>query len=696
MILYNQLNISFNKSSIKDNFTIYQFQSSSILKRSPYFLDQILEKGTALATVFEPNSSSFYTLFSKINEAYKFKLQLKEFEEVNGFSYLEVDVDYIPEYQLAQLLINSIGNPKLKARQFNNITGALYLINPSSFVIKSNSQSSYIKQIPSIKFGISKDGFLTIKVTTFTNTKEKKHLKFDKKRFEEYSKYELVAATNTMRRVKEEVSNNTFIIKQFSGKKNNVDFLDFSNYDRFINTKVGIIYNFLILVNKKLKEYISLEFKEFVPSQTVSFVENPYSSSTNFTTQIKHNKFNIIDLVNTLVSQETLKEIKAFLVANYGVKITQTDKPDVSTLNFVLIHNKDYFKDCPLEDQYGLYNRKNHIIQHITYEDLFQNNKSVLSSRKSDGKSSIINVLIKELLIKHDIKRNIISIVDWSAFKFSHKWIFGLKKDNKIYFMEIESNGNFKFRILDSFHNIFDNSEYQSYINLMLLGNNGKENHRIEGFIKAPSGAINFIEKTDSFTIPNIISIGSRLEEEAKEEYINLNQITNALKEALNLYPQYEDAIVSLQNNLTYSQQFSKRELINLFSNRLLLKIFSEILYNQTGIRLKNYFRDSLNKYEVLGSQLSINYREIIDKQEALFFVGSKDKAIGTTFNRAATIRKVVASEGSTLFFNELLPLMNVDFVRNEELTVLPFPFKYIREFINIEGTNIPSKKAVS
>ena len=34
--------------------------------------------------------------------------------------------------------------------------------------------------------------------------------------------------------------------------------------------------------------------------------------------------------------------------------------------------------------------------------------------------------------------------------------------------------------------------------------------------------------------------------------------------------------------------------------------------------------------------------------------------------------------------FSELLPLMAVDFVRNKQYTVLPFPFKYLREWKTI------------
>ena len=48
---------------------------------------------------------------------------------------------------------------------------------------------------------------------------------------------------------------------------------------------------------------------------------------------------------------------------------------------------------------------------------------------------------------------------------------------------------------------------------------------------------------------------------------------------------------------------------------------------------------------------------------------------------RASVIREVQAVENSPLIFKDLLPLMGVEFVRYGMLTVMPFPFKYLREY---------------
>ena len=49
--------------------------------------------------------------------------------------------------------------------------------------------------------------------------------------------------------------------------------------------------------------------------------------------------------------------------------------------------------------------------------------------------------------------------------------------------------------------------------------------------------------------------------------------------------------------------------------------------------------------------------------------------------DRAINVRIVEAWEGSELFFGKIIELMDVYFVKHKQLTVLPYPFKYLREW---------------
>lgn len=52
----------------------------------------------------------------------------------------------------------------------------------------------------------------------------------------------------------------------------------------------------------------------------------------------------------------------------------------------------------------------------------------------------------------------------------------------------------------------------------------------------------------------------------------------------------------------------------------------------------------------------------------------------------AVNIRKIEVYKDSQELFSRLLPLMDVGFVSNGQLTVIPFPFKYLREYVKKSG----------
>ena len=64
------------------------------------------------------------------------------------------------------------------------------------------------------------------------------------------------------------------------------------------------------------------------------------------------------------------------------------------------------------------------------------------------------------------------------------------------------------------------------------------------------------------------------------------------------------------------------------------------------------------------------------------YFVGTIGNGMRWKINVAANIRKIEPFEDSDLMFEKMLPLMNVTFVHNGQLTVIPFPFKYLKEYL--------------
>lgn len=92
------------------------------------------------------------------------------------------------------------------------------------------------------------------------------------------------------------------------------------------------------------------------------------------------------------------------------------------------------------------------------------------------------------------------------------------------------------------------------------------------------------------------------------------------------------------------------------------------------------YLRGKEKRDELLSSILDIKLFKKDDEQ--YYFVGVIGEGMRAKIETAANIRRISAYKNAPLLFEKLLPLMNVTFVHNGQLTVVPFPFKYLREYV--------------
>lgn len=103
-----------------------------------------------------------------------------------------------------------------------------------------------------------------------------------------------------------------------------------------------------------------------------------------------------------------------------------------------------------------------------------------------------------------------------------------------------------------------------------------------------------------------------------------------------------------------------------------------------------NKLRGKMRREELLSSCLDIKMYEADGK--SYYCVGTIGEGMRQNIRRAAVIRKLEGYDGSPVWFEKLLPMMNVSFVRNGQLTVVPFPFKYLREYLLAESKSKLSK----
>lgn len=92
------------------------------------------------------------------------------------------------------------------------------------------------------------------------------------------------------------------------------------------------------------------------------------------------------------------------------------------------------------------------------------------------------------------------------------------------------------------------------------------------------------------------------------------------------------------------------------------------------------YLRGKEKRKELFSSIVDIKLFEKDDCK--YYFSGIIGEGMRSNINTAANIRKIEGYKNSKVRFDDMLQLMSVTFVRNGQLTVLPFPFKYLREYI--------------
>ena len=110
-----------------------------------------------------------------------------------------------------------------------------------------------------------------------------------------------------------------------------------------------------------------------------------------------------------------------------------------------------------------------------------------------------------------------------------------------------------------------------------------------------------------------------------------------------------------------------------------IFKIREELEKGNTSIRNKQ------ERERLLTSITDIKY--FSKDGSTYYFSGEAGNGMERKMHTAVNIREIQPYKDSVLLFEKLLPLMNVNFVRNNQLTVLPFPFKYLREYAQKAGT---------
>ncbi len=201
-------------------------------------------------------------------------------------------------------------------------------------------------------------------------------------------------------------------------------------------------------------------------------------------------------------------------------------------------------------------------------------------------------------------------------------------------------------------------------------------------FDKISFGLCERINDADRYFFMDISSDGSFNISEQELDLFNMNDYYRCLRI-------FEDAKTNGENVKGVIRDSSGQMNIikdtGLFSIPEIDLIYSKLSSGNTKLRGKES-RESL-----FSSCLDIKSIRFNSDDGVYYFVGDIGEGMRWSIQHAANIRKIERCEDSADMFSNMLPLMDVSFVRNGQLTVVPFPYKYIREWIK---ANIKDKRA--
>lgn len=66
------------------------------------------------------------------------------------------------------------------------------------------------------------------------------------------------------------------------------------------------------------------------------------------------------------------------------------------------------------------------------------------------------------------------------------------------------------------------------------------------------------------------------------------------------------------------------------------------------------------------------------------YYVGMVGPGVKKNFPNAVNVRLVTSYQGSDLFFDRLIPMLSVPYVKHNQSTVHPFPCKNLREWAEL------------
>lgn len=437
-------------------------------------------------------------------------------------------------------------------------------------------------------------------------------------------------------------------------KKNKLAFLNPSNYTSFTECKMFRMWELIEDFNQFYNGICEINFQtSCMESRTFSSVKNA-TIINKIQRKLIEEKLNIIDACN---ESKFIEQIYEWL-RGYGVdNIIKNNELLKDYLNLRLIHDKKTYLKKGQVDQH--ITTSEYILNHITIENSFKNKEILIDNS--------MYVILSELLIKKDIFNQKLSLYNDLDFFHNYMFILGVSKGKGVS-LQIKN----KDLIFDEIENTMISSE-QEY----LFEINSKTLIPIEETDERPIIRLNEIQDAfRSFRAKKPISVFMPYLEKAKLHYPNsiilkwIEDLADGETEVI--FSDFYDEVDEMINNIVLSDERERLRKELTAINKYISKI------SDRNVFIKNPFWRTLSDNAPL-----IGFHYNFSDTGLCYYSGVKKSLSNIVPNGFVVrkIKKIFNSEDLDGFFQTL----DVDNIRYNQNTLVPFPFKYLREYIEIK-----------
>lgn len=674
-----QLTFQTDFEQLNAQYVFFKFTAQNVKDYAVWYastqLDKLLDEHLILASLYRQGNQAYVLLsWQPANEIENLRQKIassKNFESIKVQPVTATDSqsdNTISGVDLYQLLLNATANSQHERHQFNNLNGQLVLFPP--FNKKTAVMTAF-------HFQLNTEMVLVAKATTCqTKAHAKKTEKDPKKLVKKLAKPAYNLHLNTVKRDYTSNDDTAYIKAGIPNHKASKSALQITAEKAFLQSRLVVLQAVLHKFNQLYKDIIVAHWIEKTHDIVSTDRFRLLQDKNALPKLVAGLDIRIIDKIGTAESQILVEDIQNQL-EKLGIPNRIGKQEVANACHLCLIKSEDSYKDTDEIDPYRQDLRYSR--QHVT-DEMYQ------SVYQTPIASTLLKNLVKELWIKQSIGNNHIAL-EQTIYPLKDTWVFVTICDKVYHLLELKPNGDYQYYCHDD-GLLFQNHPFDAEIRLIQRENLPFEDNKqspIEMFIISPQRDVNIILNQDECVMPDLAPIQAEIVAKDQPfppkysdsiELISLFETDNTLTQDNN-WKNFTDGLHRL------AEPISKRDFVDVLNQHYkpqsrVNKSIRAILRERNIILNVSKAKDNL--LEKLPDMFSIQAGKI-DKTTAWYSVGYYHASLKEELSPMLHVRKIKALQGE-LKHTELLALMDVDWVRYNNFTVLPYPIKYLREII--------------